>query len=171
MAEREPDWIKYEEEHSKNVEFFRSHIENSTRAMFEYGVMIIKYLILLNGGALVALPAVAVMIGGEGKVLTISSATFYILGLVLAMICAYTSHLNWLFAASSFEELSNRRSKELTYTYLGEKYQSLTEVEQNREKGEPFWRSRQCTFYLTHLIGILSLACFSYGCFKLAAQV
>ncbi|MDP2737627.1 MAG: hypothetical protein Q8O82_02710 [Pseudorhodobacter sp.] len=163
----QPDWEKYKREMSQNNELYSFEIESSGKALYEYGVLLIKNLLLLNGGALVALPAIASVLSEEAKSHVAGSAICFVTGLSLAMICGYFTHLNWLFQHSAYLELRDRRAKEISLKLFDPGLQDATEVQTDRNKKPPFARLIKWTFWIPHLTGVASLISLVVGCWRL----
>jgi hypothetical protein len=96
VTKKEPDWPAYNRELSRNAEFFRAEIESSSKGAFEYGTMLVRNLLYLNGGALVVLPAISSILPDELKNNVFTAASAFVVGLCLAVVCGYFAHLNWL---------------------------------------------------------------------------
>ncbi|PKP71225.1 MAG: hypothetical protein CVT82_03290 [Alphaproteobacteria bacterium HGW-Alphaproteobacteria-4] len=152
---------------SRNTELHSFEIESTGKALYEYGVLLIKNLLLLNGGALVALPAIATVLSEEVKQNVAGSAALFVTGLSLAMICGYFTHLNWLFQHSAYLELKNRRARKIGLICLGPELQNAAEVETDMAEKLPFERAIKWTFWVPHVTGIASLISLVLGCWLL----
>ena len=167
MTDLIPDWDRYEREVARNTEQFRSEIEESGKALFEYGVLLIKHLLLLNGGALVALPAIASVLPEDALANVPNSAFCFVVGLILAFVCGYFTHVNWVLQNSAHIELRNQRARELAYVYLGPDFQEHSKIESDRINKQPHKRSIWWTFSIAHVTGIASLLSLFLGCYQL----
>jgi len=163
----EENWEKFEIESAKNAEFFRSEIENTGKAAYEYGVLLVRNLLLLNGGALVALPAIASVLSDSAKLGVKDAAFFFVFGLALAMVCGYFTHVNWLLHHHAHLELRERRARLIALAYLGAEYQDAKVVEEEKKLGSPFARSIWWTFFIPHVTGIASLVALVVGAYKI----
>jgi hypothetical protein len=91
----------------------------SVKIAVSYAQIGLKWGFLLNGGALVALPAI---IGGLPEITTCSvkaAAVLYIVGLALCGVCTITAYLNFLTVSNWRRTQANLKKWQISNTYFG----------------------------------------------------
>jgi len=179
-------WNKYRDQldklHSElssheNIHGYNIFIQAMSLYSKEYAQLIIKNLVLINGGALIALPAFVGLIDSIDKSNVVFSAVAYAFGLVLAVICALFA---FLCVSNSMRGLENRKSSKhynLFPTYMKEFYSEdflndmkidADELDVNATK---YFLKMETKETIAIVLGILSLISFITGVLLLIINI
>jgi uncharacterized membrane protein len=150
---------------AENNEIYNSNIKVSSDRAYEYGVLAVKSILYLNGGALIALPTFFTLIGTTKEAIS-WIACWFLIGLVLAIITIYLVHLNWMQNYHHLENEKIKREMEIEYAFLGyHREREVTYAEMPR-RAKKNLRWVYVTFYSPHLAGVVSLLMFIIGSFE-----
>lgn len=90
------DWMQYE---TASRGFYEKRALEAQKASVEFSKLLITNLILINAGALIALPATAAFIGVQSsaapaqKMLVVGApAVLYVVGLIAGLVCALATY-------------------------------------------------------------------------------
>ena len=140
------------------------HAEVASR---EYAQLALKSVITLNTGVAVAYPAIAELFLENITVQEfMGPVATAVCGAVLGVICAYLVYFN-----HSFEALTNYTQMELEIVKADEHFDEETyyQFQKHRNHSKEHWSSwhrkydgrRDILFYVSNVVGVASLACFS----------
>ena len=160
MSKDKPDWEGYDEKWKYTVEYYRVSIDGYRSSAFEYGILIVKNLFILNGGALVALPALASLDNFESFGSFYLCAALYVAGILLVMAASFVIHLNWAALEASEVESRDRSLRRMSLDYLGPEYQDEDVVKAETVAGIPKKKTINLYYYLGYIFGLSSFAAF-----------
>jgi len=103
-------------------EYYQHYLVAFSQRSYEYGVQAVKVLITLNGGAVILLPALAELSPNDSGITErlYLPAAFFLLGVVLALVVTYLTHLNFYHLYETTEKQRRKSERLLEKTYLGE---------------------------------------------------
>ena len=156
----------YRKEYETAQKYYETHIADKENKAFEYGTLVVKNAILVSGGGLLAIPAIAGL-STDLPVDTAEAATAgfsFACALVLAIAGAYVIHINWTLNAAAWEKYWDDRRE-----YLHKFYEDGTDPEQLGKIPQVvyFKRAILATFWLPHLLAAFYLILLGYGFLRL----
>ena len=158
------DWEGYEEARRRIVEVHGEELRTYSARAYEYGVLSVKNFMLISGGALVALPALAQVTDSSEPRSTIIAGFLFAFSLIMSLICTYVIHLNWVFHQKYKELIVQRDNQLIMKHYLpdhtfdevpGEALNKLLKA----KISQIWW-----TWIIPHILGAVGLAAFLSGC-------
>jgi len=167
------DWLKYELGLRELYE--KRSLENRKLAT-EFSKLVVSNLVLINAGALIALPPISAFIGIQNSISFSQKfyavgipAIFYVFGLLIGLLCALVTYFNFAYAhhaadASCLRELADTR-KLYPWVVANPAYQKVMEEQSTAQSATYLDRDRKIgtTYWLGHFSGWISLACFLFG--------
>jgi hypothetical protein len=149
-------------------------IEKTSGYAFEYGVLAIKDLLLVSGGALSALigfPAIAGLSDAFEPRLAALAGLAFGAAVALSVICIYAIRINWL---SHFHVALWARQKAVKHACERFLHNIAWAGESEGELNSRIKRNTRVigwTFVLPHILGVIAFIFFVYGAFRLYQSV
>jgi len=158
----------FEKQNEKNNSYYDRDIENYQNSMFEYGILALKNSIILNGGALITIPAYTTILSNfSNKTLNVS-AIFFVAGLISSMLAMYMAHLNFSFLVDHTQWEKYRRRQELELIY----FEKVLSAEKSPEDVDRLISrinmKTSFTYWIAHFLGASGVICFAIGGYQLA---
>jgi len=144
------------------------------RASIDYGQLAVRSSFILNGGALLAMPAYLARAGAvvaENNVYgIILAAACYIAGIIFAALCSYAAFFNFERNAYQVEWEILKKISEIEENYDGVAFHRMKDVREDyRNKLEAgikrFGWWAHATTWISHIFGVFSYIAFVFGCF------
>ncbi len=158
------DWQGYEAARQRNNEFHSEYLRSFSDRSYEYGVLAVKNFMLISGGALIALPALAKLSNDYDENMAILAGACFAFGLLASLACTYVIHINWTLLYECQELSHSRDQNSIVKAYLPSRYdESDDERDYQREiasKSKKIW----WTWAIPHILGVLGFTVFLLGC-------
>ncbi len=158
------DWQGYEAARQRNNDFHGEYLRSYSECGYEYGILAVKNFMLISGGALVALPALAKLSPEYNEKMALLAGTCFAFCLLASLVCTYVIHLNWTLLYENQELARSRDQHSIIKAYLPSRYES---AEADRDfQGEIDKKNRKVwwTWLIPHVLGVISFAVFLLGC-------
>lgn len=171
FSETEPveNWDLYRAEIDRVNAHYAPYLEKYGEGAFAYGKFALQTLIALNGGAIIATPAVVSVVGLSNQLPVVVAVSSYIVGLVLAMISVYFSHLNYLHLYQVLEERKHQEYVRLSqhFNIVDDRLEEPIILQRRINRGD---RIVALTFWVPHVLGVFSLVAFCFAGFMLGRE-
>ena len=139
----------------------------------DFGLLIVKSALVLNGGALLALPAYISAINAEPQAdaeLLYTSAACFIGGIILATLTAYCAYLNFLSHAGIVESQSESEIIEIEEDYdITHQHRLAPHRKVSRDELQKWTgihtKIANCTVLLAQIFGLATYVLFIVGCY------
>ena len=149
----------------------REWINVTSQRAYDYGVLAIKNVLFVSGGALLAIPAIAGLSNKLDPTMAAGAGLLFAVAVGLSVLSIYVIHINWM---SHFHlSLWNRQkqTKQAWDAYLPE-YGWAGECDAVLQRKEKFHtRLINVTFFMPHVLGLAAFVFFALGCLKLYQSV
>ena len=140
------------------------------QASASYGQLATRSALLLNGGALFALPPFAAAMSGTTNVgpTLIQPASCFVVGIVTAALCAYAAYWNFQYNIAQLGEMVAKEMSEIEEgyddTYKHRLQKSRADFQQERTRGiTKFGRRISLTLWFANAFGVFSYIAFVTG--------
>lgn len=146
-------------------------IETVSNRAFDYGVMAVKNVLFVSGGALLAIPAVVGLTDAfETRLAALAGLSFGV-SVALSVLCIYIIHINWLshyHVAFWEKQLAIKRVWEAHLPKQNWTGLSEDDLKRRIKRNTSMigW-----TFVLPHVFGLFAFVSFAYGAFRLYQSV
>lgn len=161
------DWEDFRAAIEENNEIFDPRIEAALEYQVQYGQLIIKNLILLSGGSLVALPAMSPLLPDVPASVFALAAIKMFSALMLFIVCAYAAHLNFSFFSHLLLFQKHRRAQEIEDARLDQILSNNPPPEKALAAIAGYRRKVGATMWIAHVSGIVGIAILGWGAFSL----
>ncbi len=157
------DWKGYDAARQRNNEFHGEYLRSFSERSYEYGVLAVKNFMLISGGALVALPALAKLSNDYNEKMAIYAGVCFAICLLTSLLCTYVIHLNWTLLFESQDLMHSRDQYDISRTYLPSLHTDQDGGEDYQQKIDAKNRIIWWTWLLPHILGISGFAVFLLG--------
>ena len=159
------DYDKYLREYEKADLYFSNQIADREQKAFEYGTIVVRNAVLISGGALLAIPAIAGLSRDIPVKLSEAATAGFLFAsaLIVSILGSYIIHINWTLHVQAWESFWEDRRKYLERTYLSDEPIEPSEIVPMLH----LQKSITLTFYLPHACAIAYLVLIILGFTKL----
>lgn len=158
------NWEGYENARLRNNEIHGEYLRIYSQRAYEYGVLAVKNFMLISGGALIALPALAKMVPDYDQSVTVLAGACFAGSLLISLVCSYVIHLNWALLYDSQELASERDMASITKAFLPSRHDLSTSPDQFVGRIEKKHRKVWLSWIIPHILGVAGFAVFLLGC-------
>jgi hypothetical protein len=160
------DWRRYWEERERVVSEFAKPLRSTSERAYEYGVLALRSLLIICGGALVAIPTVAGIFSEFPVNNSINLGACFATALLFTILAIYATHWNWMLNYEATDLSRDQHLNEL-YESFGFHGSNQESTEKIRKDIARLTKRVEFTLYLPHLFGVLSYMLFFAGCIVL----
>jgi len=143
------------------------HSVNYMEHAVSYAQICVKWAFLLNGGALVALPALGSFVSSTDAR---STAIYYVVGLILIALCSFLAYINFMAMAQYKENEATRLHWQTLGVYFGNEHnqektsESIQLCNKSMDKNLTVMK---VTFWFAIVVGLSSYVSFLIGSLSL----
>ncbi len=166
---------------SKSKDYIEHHningsISKAQDLAKEYSQLAIKYLFLLNGGAVLLMPAFVGVFAKTSESLIFLPGIFFVSGLVLVVLCTLFAYFSCVAVAQSFFSDRNYNLytlRKIYYINISKSYKEKLDglIEKEESLSEKCRKHSVCFEWIAIICGIISLICFILGAAWLSSIV
>lgn len=131
----------------------------------EFGKLGLSSLILVNGGALVAIPPLMQWLNDAAKNHVAPLATWFAVGLLFAGASVVTAYLNFSAMSAAFRSQAARRAHELDAWYTNASLEGHEQHARAARSASRYSTATTATAWIALILAVVSLACFGTGVF------
>ncbi|WP_120635919.1 hypothetical protein [Ruegeria sp. EL01] len=167
MADNEKptdDWPGYEAARQRNNDFHGEYLRSYSERGYEYGILAVKNFMLISGGALIALPALAKLSPDYEEKMAMLAGSCFAFCLLASLACTYIIHLNWTLFYESQELARSRDQHLIIKAYLPSRYDGADESRDFQTEIEKKNRKAWWAWIVPHVLGVISFTVFLLGC-------
>lgn len=158
------DWQGYEAARLRSDEIHGEYLRTYSQRSYEYGVLAVKNFMLISGGALIALPALAKLSAEYDGKMAIMAGICFAFSLLVSLVCTYVIHLNWTLLYES-EELAHAQDlQSLSKAYLPSRHDNTDEERDYQREIDAKTSKIWWTWAIPHVLGVIGFAIFLLGC-------
>ena len=158
------NWEGYESARLRNNEIHGEYLRTYAQRAYEYGVLAVKNFMLISGGALVVLPALAKMVPDFDQSVAVMAGACFAGSLLTSLVCTYVIHLNWLLLYDSQELASERDMASISMAFLPSRHDFPTSPDLFARRIDRKHRKVWLSWIIPHILGVVGFAIFLLGC-------
>lgn len=158
------NWQGYETARQRNDDLHGEYLRAYSERGYEYGILAVKNFMLISGGALVALPALAKLSPDYSERMAVLAGVCFAFCLLASLACTYITHVNWMLLYEGRELARERDLASITKAFLPSRYDVSQDNRDFQKEINRKYRKAWWAWLLPHVLGIVSFAVFLLGC-------